>query len=110
MDKIIVCFLAIALTVQTGCAQTNSHTKVISSFEECVAAGNPVTRSIPAQCMADGQRFIETISKPAINVPAKKKSFCKDECGNGTCEEIVCMAVGCPCSESPDSCPEDCSQ
>lgn len=33
---------------------------------------------------------------------------CIDKCGNGTCEEVVCMAVGCPCAESAETCPEDC--
>lgn len=35
-------------------------------------------------------------------------SVCVDNCGNGICEEIVCMAVGCPCAETAESCPEDC--
>lgn len=34
--------------------------------------------------------------------------FCKDQCGNGVCEEMVCMAEGCPCAESTASCPADC--
>jgi hypothetical protein len=34
---------------------------------------------------------------------------CKNGCGNGTCEEIVCMAVGCPCAETAQTCPQDCS-
>jgi putative hemolysin len=38
----------------------------------------------------------------------KGERFCKDLCGDGVCQEIVCMAVGCPCSESPETCPEDC--
>lgn len=33
---------------------------------------------------------------------------CKDLCGNGTCQEIVCMAIGCPCAETKESCPQDC--
>lgn len=33
---------------------------------------------------------------------------CKDMCGDGVCQEIVCMAVGCPCPETPDTCPIDC--
>ncbi len=33
---------------------------------------------------------------------------CKDLCGDGVCQEIVCMAVGCPCPESHTSCPVDC--
>jgi hypothetical protein len=39
---------------------------------------------------------------------ATKSSGCKDLCGDGQCQEIVCMAVGCPCPESPASCPQDC--
>jgi putative hemolysin len=34
--------------------------------------------------------------------------FCKDLCGDGFCQEIVCSAIGCPCSETPESCPLDC--
>ncbi len=32
-----------------------------SSFEECVAAGNPVMESYPRQCMANGRTFTENI-------------------------------------------------
>jgi hypothetical protein len=35
-------------------------------------------------------------------------SPCKDLCGDGTCAEIVCLATGCPCPETPESCPADC--
>ncbi len=35
---------------------------------------------------------------------------CKDLCGDGTCQEIVCMAIGCPCAESPERCPSDCKR
>jgi hypothetical protein len=35
--------------------------------------------------------------------------ICVNRCGNGTCEEIVCLGTGCPCSESIDTCPQDCS-
>jgi len=38
----------------------------------------------------------------------KPRPACEDRCGNGRCEEIVCMAVGCPCAESVSSCPQDC--
>lgn len=33
---------------------------------------------------------------------------CVDTCGDGFCAEIVCAAVGCPCPETPESCPDDC--
>ncbi len=30
-------------------------------------------------------------------------------CGDGICQEIVCMAIGCPQPETPSSCPVDCA-
>ncbi|MGH8531071.1 MAG: hypothetical protein ACRETN_14710 [Nevskiales bacterium] len=36
-------------------------------------------------------------------------TVCIDQCGNGTCEEMVCMAVGCPCAETASTCPKDCA-
>jgi len=33
----------------------------ITTFEECVSAGNPVMESYPRQCRADGQTFIEFV-------------------------------------------------
>jgi len=38
----------------------------------------------------------------------KGQRFCKDLCGDGTCGEIVCMALGCPCAETLENCAEDC--
>jgi len=33
---------------------------------------------------------------------------CQDKCGDNFCAEIVCLAIGCPCAESNQSCPGDC--
>lgn len=41
-------------------SQTNSDPR-ISSYEECVAAGNPVQESYPARCTANGQSFTQDI-------------------------------------------------
>ncbi|MBM3251017.1 MAG: DUF333 domain-containing protein [Candidatus Nealsonbacteria bacterium] len=38
----------------------------------------------------------------------KGNIFCKNLCGDGICQEVVCLAVGCPCAETPKTCPEDC--
>jgi putative hemolysin len=40
----------------------------------------------------------------------KGEKFCKNLCGDGICQEIVCMAVGCPCSENKETCPIDCGE
>ena len=37
-----------------------------------------------------------------------REPVCKDKCGDGICQEIVCLAIGCPCAETRTSCPEDC--
>lgn len=34
----------------------------INSFDECVAAGNPVMESYPEQCNADGKHFVRDIT------------------------------------------------
>jgi putative hemolysin len=38
----------------------------------------------------------------------KGERFCNDLCGDGICQEIVCMAIGCPCPETKESCSIDC--
>jgi putative hemolysin len=40
----------------------------------------------------------------------KGERVCKDLCGDGICQEIVCMAIGCPCPETKESCPIDCGE
>ncbi|MFH2136829.1 MAG: Gmad2 immunoglobulin-like domain-containing protein [Patescibacteria group bacterium] len=39
----------------------NTNTALITNFEECVVAGNPVMESYPRQCRANGQNFTEYI-------------------------------------------------
>ena len=77
------------------------------NFAECVAAGGAVLKSYPGQCVTkDGLRFVDESQARA----RKTERACKDLCGNGRCEEMVCMAVGCPCAESHASCPADCKE
>ena len=72
------------------------------SFEECVAESGRVLKMYPPKCVTrDGRVFTET--------PKAPKVVCKNLCGDGQCQEIVCMAVGCPCAESEASCPQDCA-
>ena len=84
----------------------------IESFAQCVRAGFPMLKTNPAQCIApDGTRFIDT-SRGEVAAAVKDAAgepACRDQCGNGVCEQIVCMAIGCPCAESAASCPVDCS-
>lgn len=34
--------------------------------------------------------------------------ICIDQCGDGVCNEIVCLGTNCPCAETSTSCPSDC--
>jgi hypothetical protein len=73
--------------------------KDIQNYQQCVAAGFPSLRSMPPQCvLPDGRRFVKSGAPKT----------CVDKCGDGTCQEVVCMALGCPCSESKETCAKDC--
>jgi len=39
---------------------------------------------------------------------AAQGPVCVNKCGDGTCQEIVCMGSGCPCPETAEACPQDC--
>lgn len=43
-----------------------------------------------------------------LNLDFKNDEICRDSCGDGICQEYVCQATGCPCSETSNSCPVDC--
>ena len=37
--------------------------------------------------------------------------ICRDDCGNGVCQEIVCTDnMNCPCAETSENCPQDCKE
>ncbi len=73
----------------------------VSTFDECVAESGKILKMYPPKCVTkDGKVFIET--------PKTPKTACKNLCGDGECQEIVCMAVGCPCAENKATCPKDC--
>ncbi len=78
---------------------------LVNTFEECAGMGYPIAESYPRQCWTpDGRHFVEEATPPA----EPPNEACEDLCGDGICQEVVCMAIGCPCSETPESCPSDC--
>ncbi|PIU21068.1 MAG: hypothetical protein COT15_04195 [Candidatus Diapherotrites archaeon CG08_land_8_20_14_0_20_34_12] len=54
---------------------------------------------------------LNQLQKPDNEQPKNKEKLetCKDLCGDGICQEIVCQAIGCPCAETEESCPQDCA-
>ncbi len=76
----------------------------VLSYEECVHAGYPVLKMYPPVCIApDGTRF----SPKGL---AERGKACVDKCGDGVCQEVVCLGGSCPCAESASSCPKDCAR
>lgn len=67
INKIILFFVAIITILIIGFgvwwqfAKKETLTPIVKSFEECVAAGNPVMESYPRQCRYNNQTFIENI-------------------------------------------------
>jgi len=77
----------------------------ITTFEECAKAGYPILETYPRRCKApDGRTFSEKI-EVATTTP---EEICENLCGDGTCQEIVCLGTGCPCAETAENCPIDC--
>ena len=77
------------------------------NFDECVAQSGRISKSDPPRCVSkEGVVFID--NRAALGADGAGSKACRDVCGNGICEEIVCMAVGCPCAESHSTCPKDC--
>lgn len=136
MNRLLILILIITLPLHTACSQVESpvpieednsapiseHTSKpnaqaeVKTFDECVAAGNAILRSLPPKCIsASGEVFTEgktnqrNVAEPNEQPAQKGDSLCKDKCGNGTCEQIVCLGSTCPCAETPASCPEDCA-
>lgn len=93
----------------------NNKLSRITDFDSCVAAGYRVLETYPEQCVTqDGRIFVRVIDNRNINsspVPNTNGQVegCVDRCGDNICQEVVCLAIGCPCAETPVTCPQDCS-
>jgi hypothetical protein len=55
MKKYILALLLISAIAIVGCSEKPE----INSYEDCVAAGNPIMESYPPQCRADGKLFVQ---------------------------------------------------
>ncbi len=85
----------------------------VSNFIECQEAGYEVLYPDCEGCAPycetpSGERFEQDLPPKNNQAEASGKSLCVNECGNGVCQEMVCMGEGCPCAETAQNCPEDC--
>ncbi len=76
---LLACILAVIALVLLKVAPhiQPATTPIISNFEECAAAGNPVMESYPRQCRTkDGRLFVEEIPDQATSTSAMSANGC----------------------------------
>lgn len=85
----LVLFLAVAVFLLwqgDKISQNELQTLPISSFEECVSAGNPVMESHPRQCSTlDGRTFVEQIQKEEAAEDEKQEQIVGDDADEHGC-------------------------
>ena len=97
--------------VLCGCVHSSAVGALpVNSYEDCVAQGFKVLRTYPPACIGPEGKIFRSEPKILPEDPVGRGGACQDQCGNGECQEIVCQAIGCPCSESEATCPEDCGK
>jgi hypothetical protein len=99
----------------SGCAVLDKYAvpkkltdKDVKDFAAC-AKIYPVQETFPLQCkLPDGTVFVEVgaPTKPQAEIP---QPACKNLCGDGICQSIVCLSLDCPCAETVNNCPGDCA-
>ncbi len=108
MAKIYLFGLLVVLALTLAACQAAT----ITSFEECVEAGNPIMESYPRQCQANGQTFVE-------DIPAQEATFTQCETQPEVCtldynpvcalvdNGVRCITEPCPSTDAvtfPNGC------
>lgn len=66
---------------------------VVSTFEDCVAAGNPVMESYPRQCMTqDGRHFVEDVQVSETS-PPQGEGMVFNGCAVAGCSQQLCVSA-----------------
>lgn len=90
------------------CIQVCAYTcefRTVTSFSECVAAGNAVMESYPRQCGADGNLFVEEIVMPgsiACTEEMRKGQICT-KILKPVCALVHVQCVTTPCDPIPET-------
>ena len=81
----------------------------VTDFESCVAAGNPVMQSYPAQCRAGGVTFVEKISGDVIACTPQQRNA--DVCAaiyQPVCAKVNIECIRAPCNPINETFPNSC--
>lgn len=69
---------------------------VVTNFDECAAAGNPVMESYPRQCRTeDGRLFVEEIPQPGDTYPSQLpgEGLVANGCAVAGCSSQLCVSA-----------------
>ncbi len=83
------------------------HQKVLNRLEENLSE-NPEALERTRNAKQRTMEHLNSMKEKLIERFKNHERNCENLCGDGTCQEIVCMAIGCPCSETTRTCPQDC--
>lgn len=89
---LIACVLAVAAYIIYEIAPhlAPASISVVTNFEECAAAGNPVMESYPRQCNTpDGQHFVEEIGEQ----PWLSEETPGNQCAVAGCSQQLCVSA-----------------
>ncbi|MEM5828993.1 MAG: DUF333 domain-containing protein [Candidatus Aenigmatarchaeota archaeon] len=97
--------------VEKEIRQREEGIKAINTSEVgIVGERERIRASIEEEIRAREMIRIEVVpSEVAISRENTMKESCKNLCGDGICQRFVCLAIGCPCPETEETCPDDCS-
>lgn len=102
----LLAFISCSGSSDDGSDVNSDSSSAVKSYDDCVAAGYPIMESFPPQCTTpDGTVYVDNPEEPITG----ENPLCEDRCGDGECQETVCLAEGCPCAESEDTCKKDCA-
>ena len=103
--KKILFVITVLFTVGTGCIRFTSEPN--EPLVELEPSGDYYVNPEPDPVITPEPEQQENEAEPPKTV-SPDDPICVDACGNGSCEEIVCLGTGCPCAETPETCPADC--
>jgi len=78
----------------------------VNSFDECVAAGNPVMKSYPRQCRSEGILFVEDISIKCE--PGQRDVDACIEIYQPVCATVNVVCITEPCDPVEQTFPNSC--
>jgi uncharacterized membrane protein YkoI len=108
MERKILIIVVFGILSLAGFSLAQDQTKMPPPEMKVAPTSVPVLIPVPTLPSPVETKPIEIELKKSIEAP--KIEGCKNLCGDGICQEIVCMAIGCPCPETPQSCPQDCKE